>query len=299
MTDEREPDEAPDWESLRDALEGPDPGASVEAVVQQIPLGDIPRVFSWLDADPRTKLLEELDAHSAATLLEQLPDAQSADELAELEPKVAAAIVGELASNDQADILAELEDDEADAILEVMPPDEAADAERLASYPERSAGGIMITEFLSYDVGVSVADVLDDLRSNAEEYLRHDVQYVYLTAAGVLVGVLRLRDLVLTAAATPVRDIMLTATDSVAVDAPLEILDDSSRHARTSARPWSTQPGICWASCGTPTSPRPSENARPAITSRHRESSAARSFAPCPCSRARGAGCRGSASTWC
>src|SRR5256885_7126875 len=108
----------------------------------------------------------------------------------------AAAIVNELPSDEQADVISRLADRGASAILEAMDANEARGARQLMSYPPDSAGGLMVTEFLAYQENLSVDDVLNDLRSNAERYQSYDVQYAYVvSASGDLVGVLRLRDM--------------------------------------------------------------------------------------------------------
>src|SRR5262245_29020863 len=102
-----------------------------------------------------------------------------------------------------------------------MPADEARDARRLLAYPPDVAGGLMITEYLSYHDNLSVGDVLDDLRANAERYRRFDVQYAYVVSpAGKLVGVLRLRELVLSSPRDPVTAVM--------IDKPLHVRDNAS-----------------------------------------------------------------------
>ena len=45
-------------------------------------------------------------------------------------------------------------------------------ARRLMAYPSDSAGGLMITEMLSYRDDLTVGDVLDDLRANADDIAR-------------------------------------------------------------------------------------------------------------------------------
>ncbi|MEK7705754.1 MAG: magnesium transporter [Myxococcota bacterium] len=226
VTRARPTDETPAWESLGQLLAGDDAEAVRTFVVGLSP-SDTPRLVTRLRGEERAKLLSVLDPGAAAALLEQLPDVQIAELLADVAPPVAALIVNVLPSNQQADVLTALSSDAARAVLRLMQPDEAADATRLVRYPERTAGGIMITEYLSFPEDATVAEVLDDLRANTERYQRHDVQYIYVTdAAGVLNGVLRLRDLVLTAASTKVRQIMITALECVPVDASLAALQD-------------------------------------------------------------------------
>jgi magnesium transporter len=91
-----------------------------------------------------------------------------------------------------------------------MPREEAQDALRLLAYPADTAGGLMITEYVAYDEDLSVGDVLDDLRANANRYRRFDVQYAYvLSSRQELHGVLRLRDLVLSAPDEPLGRVMI------------------------------------------------------------------------------------------
>jgi magnesium transporter len=111
------------------------------------------------------------------------------------------------------------------AILSEMAPDEAAEARRLASYSHDEAGGLMITEYLAYPESYTAGDVLDDMRQHAERYADFDVQYAYCVSSfGDLVGVLRLRDLVLTPRARPLSDFMIRAPLSVNVHTPLDDL---------------------------------------------------------------------------
>ena len=223
---DRPSDDTPPWEALGQLLADDDVD-QVKTFAHELDQREIPRLFSRLDPQERTRLLRTLDPLRSARMLEQLPDAQIAELLDDLEPKTAARIVDTLRSNDQADVLAELDPETARAVLGLMDPEEAADAQRLAQYDEHTAGGIMVTEYLSYPQDLTVQGVLDDLRANMSEYQRHDVQYIYITdATGALAGVLRLRDLVLTSPGMPVRQIMITAMASVPVTAALDDLQD-------------------------------------------------------------------------
>jgi len=226
QTDGSSEDQAPPWERLRSLIAAQD-RAAAQALVDEVPSGDLPRVLSLLGNEESARLLEMLKPATSGALMETIPEAQATEMLGELDSETAAEIVAQLPSNEQADLISNLPDDEAQAILAQMPPAEAADAERLAQYPEGTAGSLMITEYLSFPYEVTVGEVLEDLRRNTERYQRHDVQYIYVTdAAGVLRGVLRLRDLVLTSERTPVRQIMITAMEAVPVQAPLATLRD-------------------------------------------------------------------------
>lgn len=225
------PDESTDervlpWETLERLIEVGDREGARELVRTLAP-GDLPRILSLLGNEDSARLLEMLELETSGALMESIPEAQAVEVLGELDPDTAADIVSQLPSNEQADLIASLPSDEAQAILQEMPPEEAADAERLARYPEGTAGSVMITEYLSFPQHATVGDVLEDLRANTEHYQRHDVQYIYVTdGAGALRGVLRLRDLVLTSPEVPVQQVMITAMEVVASHAPLETLRD-------------------------------------------------------------------------
>jgi magnesium transporter len=83
----------------------------------------------------------------------------------------------------------------------------------------------MVTEFLAFPEDRTIGEVLDELRRNALQYSDYDVQYVYITSAvGELVGVLRLRDVVLAGAERKLTEVMLSGPLSFRVDTPLQSL---------------------------------------------------------------------------
>ena len=187
---------------------------------------EVARAVTRIDEEEQAALLTLLGPEDAADLLEELVDLQGADLLEELSPEHAAAIFDEMDSSHRADVLAELDEDEAEAILEKMDPEEAQDARQLLTYPEDSAGGIMITEYLSYHIDLKVSDVLADLRENAERYSDYGVQYAYvLSESDTLVGVVRLRDLLLTPSGTPLTAVMIANPLYLHTDATLDELD--------------------------------------------------------------------------
>ncbi|MCF7689312.1 MAG: magnesium transporter [Cephaloticoccus sp.] len=180
------------------------------ALLESLPSGERSRLIDRLDDERQERLMVMIQPEQAADLLEHMADAQAVDILDGIDPDRAADILEELDSDAAADMLGELEDDEAEAILEEMEPAEAAEARELLRYDEDTAGGLMRSEFLAYPMSATVGDVTEDMRANAETYTDYDVQYAYIVDAEKrTVGVLRLRDLLLSTPATPVTKIML------------------------------------------------------------------------------------------
>jgi magnesium transporter len=179
-----------------------------------------------LSETDQSKLLTTLSWEQAASLVYELPEEQAARMIERLTVDEAAAIVAEMPSHQQADVIGRLSAEEASAILNAMPHDEARETRRLMSYPPDSAGGLMINEYLDYHDDRTVNDVLHDLRVHAYRYRKYDVQYAYVTSAsGELVGVLRLRDLVLSAPEEPLAGVMIRNPLQVRDTARLETLE--------------------------------------------------------------------------
>jgi magnesium transporter len=213
------------FDRLQRAVADEDAGA-IEAYLAAMQPDETVHAVSHLSDLDQLRLLKALPRRSAAKLVDDLPDVQAAQMIERLPSLDAAAIVSEMPSHEQADVISRLSEHDASAILEAMPADEAQDARRLMSYPPDSAGGLMITEHLAYPYQVTVGDVLDDLRANAERYRQYDVQYAYVVAdRELLVGVLRLRDLLLSSPSEPLSAVMIARPLKVRDTARLEELE--------------------------------------------------------------------------
>ncbi len=213
------------WEELQEIIVGGNPD-KLETFFKSLPAGEIARAISRLEDEDQTQLMQLLSPETAAELIEEVPDVQAAELIERLQPDDAAAIFNELESDHQADLLGDLSRGDAEAILAAMDPEEASQARELAGYDPDTAGGLMITEFLQYADGQTVEDVLNDLRANAEEYADYDVQYAFVVAAdsGALIGVLRLRDLLLAKSKRPIAELMIRQPHAVRVEDSLDLL---------------------------------------------------------------------------
>ncbi len=215
-----------------DALERLVDDGNAEALgslIEELDPGEAARALDRLDADTQSRVLTTLDPERAALLIDEISDVQAASLIAELEPAHAAAIVTELPSDERADLLNELVHEDREAILGAMPADSAVAIRELASYEPNVAGGLMVTEYAAVDESATLAEIIDVLRDRS--VVTFDVQYIYVTSGeGRLVGVLRLRDLLLSSPKRIARDIMVRDPHSVDVRAPLDDLDDFFAH---------------------------------------------------------------------
>lgn len=184
--------------------------AGAGALLESLSVTDRSLLIDRLDDESQEQLMVLITPVQAAELLDKMAPAQAVDILDGIDPGRAADIVEEMDSDAAADMLGELEAHEAEAILGKMEPEEAKEARDLLAYDEDTAGGLMRSEFLAYPLDATVNDVTEDMRANAAIYTDYDVQYAYIVdAENHPVGVLRLRDLLLSTPATSVTKIML------------------------------------------------------------------------------------------
>ena len=212
------------WEELEKLIVEED-AVSLGKFLETISPGETALAVSRLNDEYRKRLLVLLEPAEAADLLDDLPDEQAVDLIDEISPVEAAAIVDQMPSDAQADILADLSAANAEAILDAMSPEEAETARELLKYPKNTAGGIMVTEFLAYLEIMTVDDVIQDLKTHVTKYADYDVQYAYITSAGGgLIGVLRMRDLLLSRGESHVRSVMIANPICLSVHTSLDEL---------------------------------------------------------------------------
>jgi magnesium transporter len=155
-------------------------------------------------------IVAEIDAFDAARLLGKLGRAQAADVLEEMDP------------DDAADVMGELHPSDAEAILDEMEHEEASDVRELMAYPPESAAGIMTPDFVAVAPYLTADEALAQLGRVAEE--AETIYYVYVTepATGVLLGVLSLRNLVLSPRWKLVSQLMNVGVTRIKADADQE-----------------------------------------------------------------------------
>jgi len=225
------------WDELERMV---DAGSAEEVAtfMHMLDPGEVSYTISHLDDERRLRLMALLPPDLAADLMEHLTDDYAADLIEELPAETAAAIVDEMDSDDQADILGELDHHDAAAILARMDPQEAEEARELVQYRPETAGGLMITEYLTFDRGLAVGDVIGQLRSHTEEYADYEVPYIYVTSGrDMLAGVVRLRELILAPASRKLADLMIDDPARVNADDALDVLEDFFDHHSFNAAP--------------------------------------------------------------
>lgn len=202
---------------------------SAEKLSHLVEDGEIAEAVLALDRlsqNDKASVLTELDPTAAADLVEHSVDASALEILNDLPADVAASILDEIPSDHRADLISGLPNENASAIIEQLPAEDAVITRKLLEYASDTAGGLMVAEFLWFESTLSVGDVIADLQQNADKYRNYEVQYTYVCETGRLLGVLPLRDLLLTPQTARVTDVMIANPASIDSHMPIEEIDE-------------------------------------------------------------------------
>lgn len=125
------------------------------------------------------RLLQSLPAEKAIEVLD-LPGLDNTCEiLAELPTDSAVSLLSAVSDDRAADIFKELDEPLRSTLLNGLSPDTRATVSGLLAYPERSAGSIMTTEFVSVPSTWTIAEVLHHIRM--VERTRETVYSIFVT----------------------------------------------------------------------------------------------------------------------
>ncbi|MGE8205295.1 magnesium transporter [Heyndrickxia sp. NPDC080065] len=150
-------------------------------------------IFSELDPFMQKKCILELDRPYAIEMLNELPP------------------------DDATDFFGLLSSKEADFYLERMEKDEADDIKQLLTYKKGSVGSLMTTDMVTVAESDSAADVLDRLKHSESD--AETIYYLYVTdAKAQLLGVVSLRELIISAPDCHMMDIMNSQIVSVSAN---------------------------------------------------------------------------------
>jgi CBS domain-containing protein len=170
---------------------------------------DLARIVDALSFRESAEIVAALDEETAAETLEEVSDERVADLLEGMDQERAADILEEMTPAAAADALEDLDEDVAEQLLARMEPEEAADVQVHLEYDEDSVGRIMNRDLVRVPASATVGDALAAIRSLEE--VPDPLLAVYVVALDdpdVLLGLVRLRTLILADPATLLAEVM-------------------------------------------------------------------------------------------
>ncbi|MCZ7685992.1 MAG: magnesium transporter [Sandaracinaceae bacterium] len=211
---------ANDPDALKEALEEFHP-EDIAEIVEDLTLEDTLALFRALPDDFAAEVLERLPTESQTEILELLSTREAAELLSEMSP------------DDRADVVQELEETRASELiahLEQHEPEVAEEVRELSAYDEDVAGGLMTTDYVALQPDVKIWQAIEEVRRLSHEEEVETVYYIYVIYGQKLVGVVSLRDLILSDPGQTLGDIM---TENVVT---VRATDDQEEVARTIAK---------------------------------------------------------------
>jgi magnesium transporter len=216
--------ETPDLlEALRAAFRQEDP-STIAHLIEEIRPQELVEIWFDLTASEQVRILDAYSPEQAAELVSNFEEEERPAFMEGLSAPQAAEILEELSPDDLVDTLQALEahdPEQAEEVFALLEPATQAVAEALDEFHEEDAGGIMTPDLISIRASMTVEQVLVFLRQAAPD--AEQVYYLYVVdAAGRLLGVLSLRELIVAAPGTRVEEIMDPDVVSIHTEADQE-----------------------------------------------------------------------------
>ncbi len=184
--------------------------ADIANLMDQLPGDTAVALFSLLDVEAASEVLDETGSLIRQELVEKVDDEHLAD------------LLDELPMDDAAEFLEDLPEPVSDRLLKLMEPDEAEDVRELLAHQEETAGRLMTTDIVALRRNWTVEETFNFLHSLEEP---ETLQYLYVVDRDdKLIGVTPLRKLVLAQPEQTIDEIMTSDIVSVPVTADQEEL---------------------------------------------------------------------------
>ncbi|MGE0059620.1 MAG: magnesium transporter [Dehalococcoidia bacterium] len=220
-------------DEVTDLIENDQLKRAVVTLIAQHP-ADQADTLERMEPEIRTQILAFYDAENLAEVLEYLDEEVRADITRDLPAEVLAPLLDRVDEDIAADIVQDLPEDRQQAVVNLM--EERESVEELLSYPEESAGGVMLPDVVALRRDWTVEESLQFLRREGPEVDQPFYLYV-VDADGRLSGVVGLRALVTALPETPIAAIVDSEIYSVRVDEDREVAAERMRHYSLQALP--------------------------------------------------------------
>ena len=181
-------------------------GADLSVLFRSLSLAQQHKLFDMItDVEQKGILFSELEEDIFQDLIEEMP-VEAIVEVLESMP-----------ADDVADILGRLPEDRSQEILDKMKKAESEEVEDLLRYDDDTAGGIMVPDFIALKEDVTAREAIESLQKEHSDVEMAFYLYV-VDEYGKLVGVSSLRQLVVVAPDTCLKEFMSTDVFSVRTD---------------------------------------------------------------------------------
>ncbi len=180
---------------------------------------DIARAIPLLDKKQRLILYKALSDEHLSDIFTHLEN--PAEFIEELSNERVADIIEEMDSDDAVDILEDLDEEKQKEVIELLDEEVAKDVELISAYPDELIGSRMTNDFVSIQNTLTVKKATRSVIQQAGEM--DNISTIFVTdETGVYLGAIRLRDLVIARADTPLEEIIIKSFPFLYASATVE-----------------------------------------------------------------------------
>ncbi len=182
------------FQEVLDFCESSNPAMVAEALSGLTPR-EIWQILSRLKPDIRALIFSEFDEEVQVEMANTL------------NRKEFAALITDMPPDDRVDLLKNIPEDQREALLPALAQAEREDIRRLSSYPEGTAGSVMTSDYALLSAELTAKEAIEQLRREAPD--KETIYYAYVVDNNrKLIGLISLKDLILSAPTARIGDIM-------------------------------------------------------------------------------------------
>jgi magnesium transporter len=189
-------------------------------------------------ADRIWDVIGQADIRTQASIFEYLPEAKQDEMIVAARPQVGQ-LITKMSHDDRVDLLRRVPTAVSERLLRMVDDADRKDISALFTYGENTVGAIMTTDYAWLPPTLTAAEAVDQLRAQAPD--KETIYYIYVLdetrkrpdgtpMPRKLLGVISLRDLILSPRFTLVRDLMETDLITLRID------DDRSKASELLAK---------------------------------------------------------------
>ena len=175
---------------------------------------DIAKIIEDLSSEDRVKVIDGLDIELASDTLEEMDHDIVKDILKSLSEDKAKKIIDIMPNDEIANMLDDMDEETTNRVLVNLDDDDENEIRDLMKYEDEVVGNIMNTDFISFNIDITIEETINILRElKPEEEVAH---YIYIIDKNErLQGTVSLIDLVIAEPKTKLKSIMNIETFKV------------------------------------------------------------------------------------
>lgn len=167
----------------------------IAEILNDLPPKEIIKIFRLLPKDIGADVFSYLESDTATLIISSLSDAEAVD------------IINDMYADDATDLFEEMPANVVKKLLNKVDPETRKNINQLLKYPENSAGSLMTVEYLDFKEYITIKDAIKKIKKEYED--AETINTCFVTdKKKKLIGIVKLKDLILNDEDTPVNEIM-------------------------------------------------------------------------------------------